>query len=172
MNPTRNGKIARLPRSLREELNQRLHDGEQGKTLVAWLNSLPKVQSMTAGHFGGRPVREQNLTEWKQGGYQDWLALQEACNATARLADEAGGACDPSSPPLTDTLSQWLAVRYAMATRHLEGTDGPDHLLLLHRFCGDIVQLRRGDHNAQRLELDRARLATLERGSQEKQMQD
>jgi len=31
---TRNGKIARLPAALREELNQRLLDGEQGKPWV------------------------------------------------------------------------------------------------------------------------------------------
>ena len=44
MNSTRNGKIARLPRGVRQELNRRLHEGEQGKRLVAWLNALPEVQ--------------------------------------------------------------------------------------------------------------------------------
>jgi hypothetical protein len=32
---TRTGKIARLPREVREELNRRLQNGEQGKRLVA-----------------------------------------------------------------------------------------------------------------------------------------
>jgi len=39
MNVTRNGKIARLPRAVRQELNRRLDEGEQGKKLVAWLNA-------------------------------------------------------------------------------------------------------------------------------------
>ena len=52
MKPTRNGKIARLTRSIREELKQRLNDGEQGKTLVAWLNSnctVPASPPLSAG---------------------------------------------------------------------------------------------------------------------------
>jgi len=36
---TRNGKIARLPCSIRDLLNRRLHDGESGKSLVDWLNA-------------------------------------------------------------------------------------------------------------------------------------
>jgi len=35
---TRNGKIARLPLGIRQQLNQRLLDGQQGKLLVLWLN--------------------------------------------------------------------------------------------------------------------------------------
>lgn len=46
---TRNGKIARLPREIREELNRRLDDGEQGVRLVEWLNGLPEVKRI-AGH--------------------------------------------------------------------------------------------------------------------------
>ena len=37
---TRLGKIGRLPREIREKLNQRLADGEIGKGLVDWLNGL------------------------------------------------------------------------------------------------------------------------------------
>jgi hypothetical protein len=37
MNVTRDGKIARLPRSVRLELNRRRDDEEQGKRLVACL---------------------------------------------------------------------------------------------------------------------------------------
>ena len=36
MNLTRNGKIARLPLAVRQELNRRLDEGKQGKKLVAW----------------------------------------------------------------------------------------------------------------------------------------
>lgn len=40
---TRNGKIARLPRQIRDELNQRIEDGEPGVRLIEWLNGLPEV---------------------------------------------------------------------------------------------------------------------------------
>src|SRR6185503_19452644 len=89
MNITRNGKIARLPKAVREELNRRLSDGEPGTDLVAWLNSLPEVQRVVTAEFGGRPVREQNLSEWKQGGYQDWSRQQEALELVRHLSTEA-----------------------------------------------------------------------------------
>ena len=55
---TRNGKIARLPAALREELNQRLLNGEQGQPWVEWLNSLPQVQSVLRAKFQGIPISE------------------------------------------------------------------------------------------------------------------
>ncbi len=43
---TRNGKIARLSKQVRHDLNGRLQDGEPGKQLVEWLNRLPEVQEV------------------------------------------------------------------------------------------------------------------------------
>ena len=43
------GKISRLPQIIRDELNQRLRDGELGNTLLLWLNSLPETQALLAG---------------------------------------------------------------------------------------------------------------------------
>jgi hypothetical protein len=65
---TRTGKIARLPRHIRDQLNRHLDDGEPGNRLVEWLNSLDEVKDMLHEDFGGRPVSEQNLSDWKQGG--------------------------------------------------------------------------------------------------------
>jgi hypothetical protein len=163
MNPTRNGKIARLPRHVREDLNRRLQDGEQGKKLVAWLNSLPQVRTVVAAEFGGRPVREQNLSEWKQGGYLDWLSVQDAREAIARLDEELADGGDDEAQPLSETLARWLAVRYAVATRRLVETEGPEHWRLLRELSKDVVELRRGDHSAKRLELERTRVAAAER---------
>lgn len=68
------GKIARLPRKIRDELNRRLDDGEAGVDLVVWLNQLPAVKKVLRERFGGRPINEVNLTEWKNGGYANWQA--------------------------------------------------------------------------------------------------
>ena len=40
---SRNGKVARLPRAIREQLNRHLDDGEPQNKLVEWLNSLPQI---------------------------------------------------------------------------------------------------------------------------------
>lgn len=84
----RQGKIARLPYELREELCRRMRDGQSGKTLIAWLVDVaPQL---------GR-VNEQNLTNWRQGGYRDWVAGQARCDEIRKRAEnirrdlEAGG---------------------------------------------------------------------------------
>jgi hypothetical protein len=56
-NSTRNGKIARLPLALREELNRRLREGEGGRTLLAWLNASPAVRAV----LEAEELRERRL---------------------------------------------------------------------------------------------------------------
>ncbi len=86
---TRNGKIARLPKAIRDRLNQQIHDGVPGKDLVRWLNGMNEVVDILVQHFNATRVTEQNLSEWKQGGYQDWLKHQERREWVRRLSDEA-----------------------------------------------------------------------------------
>jgi hypothetical protein len=54
----RYGKIARLPRDLRDQINRRLDDGEPGVQLVHWLNELPEVQAVLSRNFDGRKINE------------------------------------------------------------------------------------------------------------------
>ena len=81
----RTGKIARLPKNIREELNQRLDDGRLGAELVEWLNSLQEVQAVLAKNFEGRAIREGNLSEWRKGGYRDWQAKSDLVEMARRL---------------------------------------------------------------------------------------
>jgi hypothetical protein len=74
---TRTGKIARLPYHLREQLCHRLLDGESGPSLLEWLNAEPEVQAVLAKDFAGRPINEQNLSAWRQGGFVDWQRYVE-----------------------------------------------------------------------------------------------
>ena len=118
---TRTGKIARLPRDIREELNRRLRDGEQGKQLVAWLNSLPETQSMIEQEFSGRPISEQNLSEWKQGGYPEWLAHQIALESVRNLRANAGELLREAGA-LGDDLAIVVMARYAGLLAQWDGT--------------------------------------------------
>ena len=45
---SRTGKIARLPKEIREQLNRRLEDGETGVEVSTWLNGLPECQKLVA----------------------------------------------------------------------------------------------------------------------------
>ena len=158
------GKISRLPRDIREQLNRRLQNDQDAKTLLDWLNALPEVQSVLASEFEGRPISKQNLSEWKQHGFRDWQRRQSALEFAQNL--EADNAALPPSlaGPLTEKLAHWVALRYAGAAHALAGLDDDPktELRRLREFCGDILALRRGDISAGRLGVAQARLAVLQ----------
>ena len=68
MNP-RNGKIAHLPRSIRDLLNDRLDRSQPASQILPWLNSLEEVREIIKEEFDGVPISEQNLSQWRQGTY-------------------------------------------------------------------------------------------------------
>ena len=80
---TRNGKIARLPRLVREKLNERLERSEPGPQLLDWLNALPEVREILRRDFAGVPVSKQNLSQWRRGGFQESLASRYIGRQTA-----------------------------------------------------------------------------------------
>jgi hypothetical protein len=159
---TRNGKIARLPRQLREQLNRRLADGEPGNRLVEWLNELPEVRAALAENFNGRKISEQNLSEWKQRGYQEWLARQETLACARELAADAKELQEASEGSLADHLATIVGARYAKTLAGWNGELNDElrrELRALRSLAQDVVELRRGDHSAARLKLEQERLA-------------
>jgi hypothetical protein len=163
-----NGKIGRLPKAIREELNRRLDNGGQGGKLLAWLNSLPEVQSVVAREFGGKPIRKQNLSEWRNSGYAEWLRQQEALDMARQLAADTGELQPAGAPPLTDQIAVWVTARYLMEIRKLaeKNATGELDLKVLREFLRDVVSVRRGDHSAARLKMEQERLERLQRRRQ------
>jgi hypothetical protein len=86
---SRTGKIARLSAVTREEVCRRLLDGQAGSSILTWLNAQEDVQRVLDAHFGSEPVTPQNLSEWRKGGYQDWLARREKVESLKVLSDYA-----------------------------------------------------------------------------------
>ena len=171
---TRTGKIARLPRELREQLNCRLQDGEPGVRLVEWLNGLPAVRQLLEQDFGGREINEQNLCEWKQGGFQEWLARQEMLTCARELAANATELSAATEESLSDHLSVILSGRYGMLVAGWNGEMSEDfrrRARALRSLCQDIVELRRGDHSAARLRLDLERFAQSNRTEDERSLE-
>jgi hypothetical protein len=86
-----------------------------------------------------------NLAETKS------LLLEMVAEAQA-LKSAAGGS-------VTDAVAAWLAPQYLLAAREkLSATDGAGRLEVLRTFLHDWTLLRRGDHSAARLQLDREEL--------------
>lgn len=102
MPKARTGKIGRLPFAIREEVNRRLRDGQSGPKVIAWLHTLPEVLKILDDYFREEPVSAQNLSEWRLGGYQEWIARHEQIDRTKELAaygyqlakDNSGGAAE------------------------------------------------------------------------------
>ena len=85
----RKGKIARLPAKIREQVNLRLHDGQTGPPIIAWLHTLPEVLAVLDEHFHEEPITSQNLSEWRGGGYQDWIERRERVDNLRLLTEYA-----------------------------------------------------------------------------------
>jgi uncharacterized protein YukE len=144
---SRNGKIAHLPGNVRDELNQRLENGQEGATLLPWLNALPEVQERLKDHFDGAPISKQNLSEWRQGGFREWQIGQELILPARQLSDAADDmeeAVDTFLLP--GALAGALAARYAALLNSWDGEADPkfeEKLCLLRGLNRDIALLQK-----------------------------
>jgi hypothetical protein len=66
----RNGKIARLPKETRDMINRMLDDGIPYHVIIDELGE------------AGEGLNAQNLTNWKKGGYQEWVKNQDLIERT------------------------------------------------------------------------------------------
>ena len=152
---TRTGKIARLPREIRQQLNHRLEDGESAQDLVAWLNQTPAVQERLARYYEGRPITEQNLSDWKQGGFLDWqrheetrAILREFLGEAEELGAEAGGEM------LLDRVVNMVAVVLLRLFREAATAEsGPQQRQAVVEIARELSRLRPDDHQRQRVQL-------------------
>jgi len=169
---THKGKIGRLPTAVREQLNQRLLDGETGAMVLPWLNSLPAVKTLLANRFNGEPVNDQNLTNWRAGGYVQWQKQQERRAIVQELAEE-GRELETGSPVqetvLNQCLSRVLTADFAMAARELLAnlTDPAERCQRLQEFLHTLKFQRREDYLTERLKIDLERRARERRAEQE-----
>jgi hypothetical protein len=72
----RNGKVARLPLALRDQINRMLDNGLPYKAIIEKLGPV------------GQHLNEDNLSNWRLGGFQDYLKAQ-AINDRARTQTKA-----------------------------------------------------------------------------------
>jgi len=80
----RNGKVARLPLVLREQVNRMLDDGVPYKTIIEKLGE------------AGKHLNEDNISNWRLGGHQDYLN-------TLQLNDRARTQTEAAADVLRDT---------------------------------------------------------------------
>src|SRR6185503_11596129 len=146
---TRTGKIARLPKPIREQLNQRLENGELGTSLVAWLNQLPEVQKIITEQFDGLPIRPQNLSEWRKGGYIDWIRhqlLREQTRWTAEQAAELGLSTTGASISIAEDIATVMSAELAIHVHALGEIKNPKQRFNQFRHLSrELSRLRQDD---------------------------
>lgn len=157
---TRRGKIARLPRQTRDELNVRLENGEPGVRLVEWLNGLPEVKEILEKNFDGHPISEVNLSEWKNGGFLDWQAQREKFADMEDLKADGKELAGMTSG-VADNMEANLLARYAKVLKRLDGELTEElraDLQCVGKSLRDLVRYRRYEQARERTKIQRETL--------------
>ena len=173
---SRIGKIARLPFDIREQLNRRLRDGQTGPDILQWVNELLPCRQMLAQKFGGRPIDEGNLYEWRHGGYEEWLWHEDRRDRLGAMFEHVAklDAIGDGSQ-VAERLGALVAAELAKALNMLEGiSDMNDRWFRLREISRELTRFRRENCNNQRLRLAEQRLEneTERQRNRERQPQD
>jgi hypothetical protein len=148
----RTGKIARLTHDIRDELNQRMEDGEDGATLLKWLNDLPDVQKILEANFDGAPINKQNLSDWRQGGFREWQLQEDLLSHALQLSEGSDYLEEAVDMPLlAGKLVAVVAARYAALLNTWDGEPDPKFeakLRILRGLARDIALIQKTIHQA------------------------
>lgn len=145
-------KIGRLPWRLRNELNERIRDGATGTAVLGWINATPEFKGVRT-ETGCDDVNPQNLTDWRNTGYKDWLDEQDKTERLSKMASlsqqiiaQTGG--DPTSVGCRIAAGKLLDA--------LESADG----VAVDELAKSFATLRSVENDAQRVALaaDKQRL--------------
>ena len=99
----------------------------------------------------GRRSREQNISEWRKGGYEEWVERENALEVTVRLGQRAQELeADDHRLSLSEALACWLMVRLAVATRELEKMEWEKQWPMVTKMCANLAKLRRIEKEAKK----------------------
>ncbi len=156
---TRISKIARLPLQIREQLNQRLLNGEIGAPLLRWLNELPQTREILAELFVGKAITKQNLSEWRHSGYQDWLRhwhRQERFQQMNEQGEELEG--NEGSEDLFENFSRLVLAEMAEDFNDLPKiTNRTERWKRLREISRDLARLQHSYNHSRKVALSFAK---------------
>jgi len=158
----RQGKIARLPFRLRKEVNERLHDGQKSSAILIWLNGEKEAKRVWELDFEGVPASAQNISEWRLGGFKDWLCERSRLDNVEALTDFALQVAQRSGSDLADGAAAILAGQIVSSLEQIADADSEGGGMSLEKVAFAVAALREGDLGKQKLKLaqDKHILAT------------
>jgi hypothetical protein len=154
----RRGKVARLPHSVRQALNERLREGQAADEILSWLNSLPEVRALLRKRFDGSPISRENLSRWRCGGYAGWLEHEQTKEAISVMAAACRNIEQEERDALTSQIATVVTARMVVELRKFdEMPEGPLKSAAWRELVWSLVLLRRGEfyHEKMRLERDK-----------------
>ena len=81
--------IGRLPFAIREDLNNWLMENVPVKDILNWLNTDSEVRHYLERLFESRQITEQNVSDWRQSGYQEWITYRSSIEDVRDVAEDA-----------------------------------------------------------------------------------
>src|ERR1700677_260745 len=146
------GKIARLPKEIREEFNRRLEDGQPASEILPWVNALPVTVTILAKYFNGVPISEKNLSEWRQRGFQRWQEKQDSMAELKWLVEDAEDFSDATG----GNVARIAVMKIIKMLQAIPAT--PDSIDALAKISYAVSALSNTDQNKTRLEYEKTRV--------------
>jgi hypothetical protein len=174
----RTGKIAALPLAIREELNERLREGESGAMILPWLNEV--ADTALAGHSrwgSDRTINDNALSNWRRGGYVDWCkdlakleVIERKVDLAGRIAALGGNINDVAAQILAGDLLEVLETTDGEvkggANDGEELPEGPDKIglaIAVAKLLDANAKSRVAGVAEKKLEIDKTKVAQAER---------
>lgn len=161
----RQGKIARLPDSLRNEVNTRLLDGQPARAVLDWLNSQPEAVRTWDLYFEGAAATSQNLSEWRIGGFREWTSRREKTENlktlsrfATDLAKSGGSIADGAAAIIGGQILEALENAGNLVVTGGSDDAEKDPLDGLAKIAAAVASLQKAGTARGKLELDKKRV--------------
>jgi hypothetical protein len=136
---SRTGKIASLSFDTREELNTRMRNGENGGTLLPWLHQFDPT------------INAQNLSNWRHGGYEDWLKDQARLDLIRQRAEMTRRELAAGGFDVLDKAIYDLSCRLAEA----DEADPIKTSYAIAALKGAVISSKKAGIDQEKLEIER-----------------
>jgi len=139
---TRLGKIAQLPKSIRDDLNHRLENGKQSPELLEWLNSLPETQDLITQKFANQPITRSNLSDWRHGGFAEWRADQLREARIQRICETGGSLEQAETGDLFEHFARITVAEMMTDLDSVQKLRGEKRSRQMHHLVCDLARLQ------------------------------
>lgn len=149
---THKSKIGSLPHAVRVELCQRLLNGQAGSEVLPWINALPEVVDVLKRRWNGAEINDQNLCDWRRGGYVEWLSRQTELEQTQAMSERSLELAYAGGHRISDGVAALAAMRL------LKEWEACTNEKRRTKLFNQLLDLREGDQKKQKLELEETKL--------------